>query len=85
MSEQDEDSTRYKVVINHEEQYSIWFEHRDPPAGWNTVGVSGTKAECLKHIATVWTDMRPKSLRLAMDSGSPNMGPEMTDPNSPEG
>ncbi len=54
---------RYKVVINHEEQYSIWPEDRDNPLGWTDVGVNGSKSECLDHIDKVWTDMRPLSLR----------------------
>lgn len=57
---------RFAVVVNDEEQYSIWFEDRDVPAGWRATGFVGTKAECLAHIETVWTDMRPRSLRLAM-------------------
>jgi len=57
---------RYVVVVNHEEQYSIWAEGRPIPAGWRSVGVSGTRETCLEHIGKVWTDMRPKSLRLAM-------------------
>jgi len=56
----------YDVVANDEEQYSIWAVGRAVPAGWRTVGVSGTREECLEHIEEVWTDMRPKSLRLAM-------------------
>lgn len=58
--------SRYVVVINHEEQYSIWPETRDMPPGWNATGVAGTKAECLAHIDEVWTDMRPRSLREQM-------------------
>lgn len=58
-----DDIGRYKVVINHEEQYSIWPEARDNPLGWTDVGVSGSKSECLDHIDKVWTDMRPLSLR----------------------
>jgi MbtH protein len=57
----------YVVVRNHEEQYSIWFADREPPAGWETVGKSGTKDECLDHIEQVWTDMRPLSLRRWME------------------
>lgn len=57
---------RYVVVVNDEEQYSIWAEGRAVPAGWQLVGVSGTRETCLDHIGQVWTDMRPKSLRLAM-------------------
>ncbi|MFD1933077.1 MULTISPECIES: MbtH family protein [Nonomuraea] len=59
-----------KVVLNDEEQYSIWPAGRENPAGWHDAGFSGTKDECLAHIEQVWTDMRPKSLREAMDGGS---------------
>ena len=58
-----EDGTIYTVVVNHEEQYSIWPVDRDIPLGWREVGKTGTKAECLAHIEQVWTDMRPLSLR----------------------
>jgi MbtH protein len=60
------DETQYVVVINDEEQYSIWAVGRQIPAGWHASGMQGTRAECLEHIGQVWTDMRPKSLRLAM-------------------
>ena len=53
----------YKVVMNHEEQYSIWPAHRDNPIGWSDIGKIGTKEECLDYIEVVWTDMRPLSLR----------------------
>jgi MbtH protein len=62
-----EDVRRYEVVVNHEEQYSIWLADREPPAGWRRAGKSGAKQECLAHIKEVWTDMRPLSLRRAMD------------------
>ena len=62
-----EDTRRYKVVINHEEQYSIWFEDREPPLGWKEVGKNGSKQECLDYIGEVWTDMRPLSLRIKME------------------
>jgi MbtH protein len=58
----------YKVVINDEEQYSIWPEGREAPAGWFEVGVSGSKDDCLAHIERVWVDMRPRSLRERMDA-----------------
>ena len=58
-----EDTTVYKVVVNHEEQYSIWPEYKEPPLGWKEVGQQGLKAECLTYIKDVWTDMRPLSLR----------------------
>lgn len=71
MAESDQvDNTVYKVVVNHEEQYSIWPAHRANPLGWNDAGKSGTKAECLDHIKTVWTDMRPLSLRKRMEQVS---------------
>jgi MbtH protein len=60
------DETIYKVVINHEEQYSIWPAHRETPLGWSDVGKKGTKQECLEYIREVWTDMRPLSLRKKM-------------------
>ena len=53
----------YSVVINIEDQYSIWPQGRDVPAGWKEVGHSGSKAECLKYIEENWTDMRPKSVK----------------------
>jgi MbtH protein len=62
-----DDLTIYKVVINHEEQYSIWQADRANPLGWKDVGKSGTKAECLAYIGQVWTDMRPLSLRQQME------------------
>ena len=65
-----EDTTDYKVVVNHEEQYSIWPAHRELPAGWKEVGKSGKKADCLAHIKEVWTDMRPLSLRKQMQEAA---------------
>jgi MbtH protein len=66
MDEQEE-LTTYKVVVNHEEQYSIWPAERENPLGWSDAGKSGTKAECLAYIKEVWTDMRPLSVRRLMD------------------
>ena len=65
-----EDTTVYKVVVNHEEQYSIWPADRDNPLGWRDAGKSGLKQECLDYIAEVWTDKRPLSLRKSMDAAS---------------
>jgi MbtH protein len=67
MSSAEEDTTVYRVVINHEEQYSIWPEWKDIPAGWRAVGPTGTKDQCLAYVKEVWTDMRPLSLRKWMD------------------
>jgi uncharacterized protein YbdZ (MbtH family) len=70
-----EDATIYKVVMNHEEQYSIWPEYKDIPLGWSDVGKSGNKAECLSYIKEVWTDMRPLSLRKKMEEMAKNPPP----------
>ncbi|UEM24883.1 MbtH family NRPS accessory protein (plasmid) [Skermanella mucosa] len=59
----DDESVVFAVVINDEEQYSIWPEFKPMPQGWRAIGKTGTKAECLDHIREVWTDMRPASLR----------------------
>jgi uncharacterized protein YbdZ (MbtH family) len=66
---------RYVVVINHEEQYSIWPEGREIPPGWHATGMAGTKPECLAHIDEVWTDMRPRSLREQMANPGPAPAP----------
>ncbi|MFI9630703.1 MbtH family protein [Streptomyces sp. NPDC052042] len=58
----------YRVVLNDEEQYSIWQAERELPAGWRAEGTEGSKQECLDHIGRVWTDMRPASLRRRMES-----------------
>ena len=65
--DEQEDKTIYKVVVNHEEQYSIWPVDKENALGWTDVGQSGSKEECLAHIKEVWTDMRPLSLRKKMD------------------
>ena len=56
----------FTVVRNDEDQYSLWPTGRDMPPGWLSAGVTGTREECLAHIDTVWTDMRPRSLRERM-------------------
>ena len=63
--EESEDTTTYVVVVNHEEQYSIWPEGKEIPWGWRAAGKSGPKAECLGWVKEVWTDMTPLSLRRA--------------------
>ena len=64
MSDQTNSTERlYEVVVNHEEQYSIWPAGKKVPAGWVSVGMSGAKESCLSHINKVWTDMRPLTLR----------------------
>ena len=64
-----EDTREYLVVVNDEDQYSIWLADRQIPSGWSAEGKRGTKSECLAHIETVWTDMRPRSVRERLDAG----------------
>ncbi|MDQ2902120.1 MAG: MbtH family protein [Ktedonobacteraceae bacterium] len=64
----EQDNAIYKVVINGEEQYSIWPVERENALGWHDAGKSGTKEECLAYIKEVWTDMRPLSLRKRMEA-----------------
>ena len=70
-SDDDEDTNIYKVVVNHEEQYSIWPVDRENAPGWRDAGKSGPKAECLAYVREVWTDMRPLRLRRRMDEMKP--------------
>lgn len=74
MDEQDEQLTTYKVVVNHEEQYSIWPAERENPLRWTDAGKSDTKAECLAFIKEVWIDMRPLSVRRLMEERNPASG-----------
>ena len=67
MGTEDKDDDLYRVVVNDEEQYSIWPLDKENALGWRDAGKTGTKAECLAHIKVVWTDMRPKSLRDRME------------------
>lgn len=80
-----EDTTIYKVVVNHEEQYSIWPDYKEIPNGWKHVGETGLKTECLAYIKEVWTDMRPLSLRKKMEDyeRNPPSPPPAPDPNQP--
>jgi uncharacterized protein YbdZ (MbtH family) len=80
-----EDTTIYRAVVNHEEQYSIWPEYKEMPLGWKDVGKIGPKAEVLAFIKEVWTDMRPLSLRKKMEemAKNPPPPPPPPDPNRP--
>lgn len=68
MTADDDAGGIFEVVINDEEQYSVWPADREVPPGWRLVGTRGTRAACLAHIATVWTDLRPASLRRKMSA-----------------
>lgn len=72
MKTNDEENIKtYQVVVNHEEQYSVWQYDKELPSGWKSIGKSGSKLKCLAHIDEVWTDMRPLSLRKAMKGKNP--------------
>lgn len=77
--DEQEDTGLYTVVVNAEEQYSIWPVGRDLPPGWKDAGKTGPKAECLAHIEAVWTDMRPLSLRRQMEELARNPPAAPTD------
>lgn len=60
------DDIEYQVLVNDEEQYSLWPATHEVPTGWRLDGFRGTKDECTAHVDEVWTDMRPRSLRERM-------------------
>lgn len=66
-----EDTQQYHVVVNDEEQFSIWPIDRDLPPNWTATGFSGNKGACMEHIKEIWTDMRPLSLRKQMEENQP--------------
>ncbi|EJN01799.1 MbtH family NRPS accessory protein [Herbaspirillum sp. YR522] len=68
----DRDDTNFRVLVNHEEQYSLWPDYKSVPGGWRDTGVSGNRAHCLQHIESVWVDMRPRSLREFMQQQAAN-------------
>jgi MbtH protein len=61
--ESETDDRAYTVLVNDEEQYSLWLAHRAIPAGWRAAGKVGSKQECLAYVEAHWTDLRPRSLR----------------------
>ncbi|WP_448320959.1 MbtH family protein, partial [Streptomyces sp. CO7] len=63
-----DENTRYQVLRNDEDQYSLWPVDVEVPAGWQPVGKEGTEAECSAYVDEVWTDMRPRSLRERMEN-----------------
>jgi MbtH protein len=63
--QKDDNEKQFTVVINHEDQYSVWPSGRALPLGWKATGFVGTKAACLAHIGEVWKDMTPRSVREA--------------------
>ena len=65
---EDEDTREYEVLVNAEEQYSLWLAGQAVPNGWRQVGPRGKKQVCLDYVKEVWTDMRPLSVRKAMEA-----------------
>jgi MbtH protein len=82
MAMTDDDNTIYDVVMNDEEQYSIWPAHREIPLGWRAVGKRGPKSDCLAYISEVWTDMRPLSLRRRMEAANGDVPRRIEQPES---
>ncbi|OIK23565.1 MbtH family protein [Streptomyces malaysiense] len=64
----DNDEGRFFVLVNDEEQHSIWPTFADVPAGWRVVFGEDGRQECLKYVEENWLDLRPKSLRIAMEN-----------------
>jgi MbtH protein len=77
-TEQVDEGHTYKVVVNGDEQYSIWFANQEAPAGWREVGQAGSKEECLTYIKEAWTDMRPLGLRERMQAVASEPGPGLS-------
>ena len=74
MSRDEEDDREYRVVVNEEEQYSLWLAALEIPKGWRGIGKIGKKAGCLTYVGQVWTDMRPLSLRKYMEQDQASKG-----------
>jgi MbtH protein len=68
------EAARHQVVVNDEEQYALWPFDRPLPDGWRAEGFTGGRQECLDHIDEVWTDMRPRSVRLRQDAEDASAG-----------
>ena len=75
MNSSEDDNRIYKVVVNHEEQYSIWPAEKANALGWRDAGKTGIKSDCLAYIKEVWTDMRPLSLRNKMAEAARQSAP----------
>jgi uncharacterized protein YbdZ (MbtH family) len=63
----DDETGTFLVLVNDEDQHSLWPAFADSPAGWRKVFGEASRAECLVHVEEHWTDIRPKSLREALD------------------
>lgn len=65
----DDDKGTFYVLVNDEEQYSLWPAFADVPAGWRVVFGESERAQCLDFVEKTWTDLRPRSLREATQAG----------------
>jgi MbtH protein len=70
MAFEDGSDPTYLVLVNHEDQYSLWPKSKSVPLGWRETGFAGDKATCASYVDAVWTDMRPASLRAAAEEAS---------------
>lgn len=66
----DDDKQQYQVLVNHEEQYSLWPTFKEIPIGWKQVGPIGKKQDCVDYVEKVWTDMRPLSVRRQLEKAA---------------
>ena len=71
----DDDKFEYMVLVNDEEQHSLWPTFKEIPKGWRQVGPVGTKAECLAYVEEVWTDITPLSVRKQMEEAAAGRRP----------
>ena len=65
----DDDDATFVVLVNDEDQHSLWPAFADVPAGWRVVFGEGTRADCLAYVEQNWTDIRPRSLQAAINAG----------------
>ncbi|WP_018599300.1 MbtH family protein [Mycobacterium sp. 155] len=62
----DDDNGTFFVLVNDEDQYSLWPAFADVPAGWWVVFGESDRVDCLAYVERTWTDLRPRTLRAAM-------------------
>ena len=66
----DDERIEYQVLVNHEEQYSLWPSFKEIPKGWEQVGPVGNKEDCLAWVEEVWTDITPLSVRRQLEEAA---------------
>lgn len=65
----DDENGIFQVLVNDEEQHSLWPTFKEVPQGWRAVFGPAGRQECLDYVDANWTDLRPKSLRDSMAAG----------------